>query len=188
MNKVRSSVLSFFYNSKKGWVDGTTHFVNLLKSYCRPEAAVLDLGAGSGKGRPHYYSLKGTAKFFVGLDVDLDIRKNRFVDYRVIGSAYSLPFKESSFDIVYADYLLEHLHNPNAFICEVRRTLRKGGYFIFRTPNLYHYVPLIAIIIPFRFKSFLANFVRNIDREHKTFPFDKAYTLCNHLHTPHQEF
>ena len=52
---VSQRLINFFYYNRKGWVDGTTYFVNLLKSYCRPEATVLDLGAGSGEGKPDFY-------------------------------------------------------------------------------------------------------------------------------------
>ncbi|HWP91116.1 MAG TPA: class I SAM-dependent methyltransferase [Thermodesulfobacteriota bacterium] len=167
---VNPRLFGFFYNPKKGWIDGTTQFVNLLKAYCQPGALVLDLGAGAGRGKPHNYSLRGKDRLVVGLDVDSEISENRIVDFKVIGDAYFLPFKECSFDFIYTDFVLEHVDAPDAFLTEVRRVLRKGGYFIFRTPNLYHYVPSIARIVPNRSKSLLANFVRSIDTEEKTFP------------------
>ena len=167
---VNPSLVNFFYNRKNGWIDGTTHFVNLLKDYCKPGAVVMDLGAGSGEGKPDFYSLRGRAGVVVGLDVDPDISKNVIIDSRVLGSAYSLPFKEESFDLIFADFVIEHIDDPDVFMGEIKRVVRKGGYFVFRTPNLYHYVPLVAMIVPVRFKSVIANFVRNIDIEQKTFP------------------
>lgn len=167
---VSTGLIDFFYDRKKGWVDGTAQFVNLLKSYCKPGATVMDLGAGSGEGKPDFYSLRGNAISVVGLDIDSDLRRNRVVDFKVLGSAHFLPFKGSSFDLIYADFVLEHIDSPDVFMGEIKRVLRKGGHFVFRTPNLYHYVPLLARIVPTPFKSLFANFVRNIDLEKKTFP------------------
>jgi Methylase involved in ubiquinone/menaquinone biosynthesis len=167
---VSQKFIDLFYDRKKGWVDGTAHFVNLLKKYCELGAVVMDLGAGSGEGKPYFYSLKDSAGFSVGLDVDSDIYKNSTVDFRVLGSAYLMPFKQNTFDLIYADFVLEHIDNPDVFMEEIRRVLKSGGYLIFRTPNSYHYVPLIARVTPSRFKSVVANFVRSIDIEQKTFP------------------
>lgn len=38
-----------FYYCRTDWVDGTTQFANLIKSYLLPEYRILDLGAGSEK-------------------------------------------------------------------------------------------------------------------------------------------
>ncbi len=127
---VSPELINYFYNRKKGWVDGTTYFVNLLEAYCRPETTIMDLGAGAGRGKPQFYSPRGKGRFVVGLDIDSGIRENKIVDCKVIGSAYFLPFKENSFDLIYADYVLEHIDKPDAFVGEIRRVLRKEGCFI----------------------------------------------------------
>ena len=44
-----AALTSLFYYSRLAWVDGTSQFANLAKSYLRPECRILDLGAGSGK-------------------------------------------------------------------------------------------------------------------------------------------
>lgn len=167
---VSSEFLNFFYNSEDGWIDGTTYFVNIMKSYCKPGSTVMDLGAGAGEGKPDFYCLRDNARFVVGLDSDSEIQKNSIVDFKVLGSAYFLPFKEDLFDFIYADFVLEHIVNPDAFIGELSRVLRKDGCFVFRTPNIYHYAPLIASVTPARFQSLFANFVRSIDKGQKTFP------------------
>lgn len=47
-----------------------------------------------------------------------------------------LPFTDDTFDGVYACELIEHLMNPDLFLDEVRRVLRKGGVLVMTTPNL----------------------------------------------------
>jgi len=51
----------------------------------------------------------------------------------IIGDAYNLPIKSSSFDLVHASHLLEHLLIPTNCISEVRRVTRQ--YAIFKVPN-----------------------------------------------------
>ena len=41
--------------------------------------------------------------------------------------AYELPFEDSTFDVVYAHQVLQHLANPVAALREMHRTLKPGG-------------------------------------------------------------
>ncbi|GHV39601.1 hypothetical protein AGMMS49546_11940 [Spirochaetia bacterium] len=62
-------------------------------------------------------------------------RRERSLDVR------SLPLEENrfpstSFDLVLASHLIEHLNNPAGFVEEVCRVLAPGGCFIVSTPNI----------------------------------------------------
>lgn len=46
-----------------------------------------------------------------------------------------LPFKKEEFDVVYTQFLFEHLTNPNNFLKECFRILKKGGKLILITDN-----------------------------------------------------
>ena len=45
----------------------------------------------------------------------------------VCGDAHDIPFADSTFDVVYARYLLEHVRDPVVVLSELRRVLRPGG-------------------------------------------------------------
>jgi SAM-dependent methyltransferase len=45
------------------------------------------------------------------------------------------PYKENTFDEVYAKFIFEHLKNPNNFLRRVYRVLKKGGKLILITDN-----------------------------------------------------
>lgn len=47
-----------------------------------------------------------------------------------------LPFKDGAFNIVYSGEVIEHLYNPDLFLQETHRILKKGGYALITTPNL----------------------------------------------------
>jgi len=51
----------------------------------------------------------------------------------IIGDACHLPFKSTSFEVVHASHLLEHLPVPTNCIIEVNRVTKK--YAIFKVPN-----------------------------------------------------
>lgn len=99
---------------------------------------------------------QGFCRRIVGVDLDPRVLKNPFLDEAHVVSAYDLPFAEASFDLVIAVNVLEHIDDPVRLFAEVRRVLKPGGVFIVRTPNRYHYVPLIAQLTPHRFHEFIA--------------------------------
>jgi ubiquinone/menaquinone biosynthesis C-methylase UbiE len=151
-----------------------------VKKYCNSDSILLDLGAGSGEGKPESYSLKGLIKALIGVDINKELNKNEIVDKKIFGDAYNLPFKKEAFDLVYADYLLEHILEPEKFVKEVSRILKNGGVFIFRTPNLYNYVALIARLMPGIFKEALVKFLKKHGFNNENFPaFYKMNTVRN---------
>ena len=57
--------------------------------------------------------------------------------------------------MVFSDNVLEHLEEPLQVFREVVRVLKPGGVFLFKTPNKYHYMPLIARLTPHVFHQYV---------------------------------
>lgn len=57
------------------------------------------------------------------------------VKYQVIETCYHLPYQDNSVDYVVAGELIEHLEEPQKFIDECNRVLRKGGWLAISTPH-----------------------------------------------------
>lgn len=149
-----------FYDRRLGWVDGTTRFTSLIRKRLRSNMRLLDLGAGTGKPGP--VNFRGDAAMVVGVDLDWAIQGNGRVDLRVLGAAQCLPFRAESFDLIFADWVVEHLADATAVASEVFRVLKPNGFFIFRTGNLRHYSYAIAAHTPHWFHRLVANPLRGL--------------------------
>ena len=135
----------------KNWDDEI--FRQVIMSYIRPEHCILDLGAGAGI--VSQMNFKGLAKQVCGVDPDPRVKNNPYLDEGRMGLGEEIPYPDATFDIVFADNVLEHIDSPDAVLSEISRVLKPGGYFLAKTPNKYHYMPTIARITPHWFHQFV---------------------------------
>lgn len=98
------------------------HFVEDTAVSLPQGALVLDAGAGEGPYRSAFRHVR-----YVALD---DRRGDRSWDYGgldVVGDLLRMPFKDGAFDAILCTETLEHLTEPQAFISEAARVLKRGG-------------------------------------------------------------
>jgi len=151
--------------------DAAIAFYTWVRRYTGQQTVLLNLGAGPPDTRDPIRVFKGEVKRVVGADVDPDVMRNPELDEAHIINGDRLPFADKTFDIVLSDWVLEHIEKPPAFLQEVRRVLKEGGSFFFRTPNKYHYVGLIARSTPDWFHKLVANRARGYAAgEHEPWP------------------
>jgi SAM-dependent methyltransferase len=119
---------------------------------------VVDFGAGRGSS---FTSATGVKKKLldlrladvtvVGVDVSDAVLENpTLTEAMVIRPGDPLPFADASIDVVFAEWVCEHLERPTAVLRDISRVLKPGGWFAFRTPNRRHYSMLAARLIPDR--------------------------------------
>lgn len=116
-----------------------------------PHHSLLDLGAGAGVV-PHT-DFHGLARRVCGVDPDPRVVDNPHLDEGRVGVGERIPWPDASFDLAFADNVLEHLDDPRAVLAEVQRVLRPGGRFVAKTPNLRHYMPTVARLTPHAFHA-----------------------------------
>lgn len=133
----------------RDFVDEHARFDRAVRRYLESQHLLLDAGAGRGSAFHHDY--KRHSRLVVGIDLDAGIRENTLLDHAVLGDLARLPFADSTFDLVAAKYVFEHLERPEEVFSELRRILKGGGHLVFHTPNRFHYVPLAAKLTPHRF-------------------------------------
>ncbi|MDH4068361.1 MAG: class I SAM-dependent methyltransferase [Dehalococcoidia bacterium] len=122
--------------------------------------AVLDVACGAGTGS-RYLVNKGAGKV-VGVDISQEaIREAKTRNERgneaefVLSDAESLPFPSHFFGVVVSFETIEHLKEPERFLFECARVIKKGGIFICSTPNKRIATPLFRRPSnPFHVKEF----------------------------------
>ena len=100
-------------------------FANLINTFFKKNIYELknslDLGSADGS---FVEILKKNGFNAFGLDIkDVNFENDK------------LELEDNSFDLVTAISIIEHLSNPNNFLTEVKRVLKKDGLFILVTPN-----------------------------------------------------
>jgi SAM-dependent methyltransferase len=104
----------------------------------------------------------------IGLDPDPRVVDNPFLDEAIAGSGSRIPLPDASCDLVICDNVLEHISEPQVVMDEIARVLKPGGWFLAKTPNRRHYMPLISRMTPTSFHRWVN--ARRGRQESDTFP------------------
>jgi len=115
------------------------------------ESRILDLGAGAGIVAA--MNFRGIAGRVCGIDPDPRVAENPHLDEAIVGTGEAIPYADATFDLVFADNVFEHLPDPQRVLREVLRVLRPGGRLLLKTPNKWHYMPVIARLTPHVFHA-----------------------------------
>ncbi|MGE3313515.1 MAG: class I SAM-dependent methyltransferase [Planctomycetaceae bacterium] len=150
MSKLVKKLDAILYPRFASHWDDETFRAEILK-HLSPSAQVLDLGAGAGV--VSQMNFRGLAARVCGVDLDPRVVHNAYLDEARIAAGESIPYGDQSFDVVFADNVLEHLAEPEQVFREACRVLKPGGVFLVKTPNKWHYVPLIARFTPHWFHA-----------------------------------
>ncbi len=129
-------------------------FKDFLLSHLSSEYSILEIGAGSGRGDQQNFRLKGTVKRYVGVDLDPRVQNHPDLDEAHVTDGKSLPFNDSTFDVVFHTMVAEHVEHPEIFMSECKRVLKPGGTILFQTPNRFYYPMIVAAITPHWFHEY----------------------------------
>lgn len=113
---------------------------SLISSYVDSDSKVLDVGCAMG-GFLDYLHKHGLNNLY-GIDLieDYVSYAKKKGDYIIkLGSAESIPFDDSSFDLLVIDQVMEHLVEPVKAFREAKRVLVEGGLFCIGVPDASRY-------------------------------------------------
>jgi len=106
---------------------------------------ILDIGCGDGVLSYLFAKEGGIVSGVDYSDIAIKFAKEKTKNYNIDfrqGSAYKLPFKDHSFDIIYSSDVIEHLEDVSAYLSEMKRVAKKGAIIIISTPIKYTEYPL----------------------------------------------
>ena len=142
--ELRKKMLTDFYsehhtiNNRRNQSVSEENRSLVFKEWIGINKKVLDLGCRDGRLTRHFIDQNEV----VGMDIDkialkecekkLNI-KTKWVDFSI-----QIPLATSSFDVIIAGEVLEHLPCPSITVAEVSRILKPNGLFIGSVPNSYH--------------------------------------------------
>ena len=110
----------------------------LFKKWVGKNRKVLDMGCRDGILTRHFIDQNEVT----GLDIDKlaleACKKNLNIETIWADFSLQIPLPTSSFDVVIAGEVIEHLPYPEVTVSEVSRILKPEGLFIGSVPNSYH--------------------------------------------------
>lgn len=154
----QESYLTRFYPRSSGWIDGTAEFHSICREHLKPRDKILEIGAGLSNNTSRFLCQMGELH---GVDMDPVVMENDALQEAYVITDDHYPVSDGVYDVCISDYVLEHVEYPKEHLSEVYRVLKPGGVYIFRTPNLWHYVALVARLTPYWFHILTSGRLRN---------------------------
>jgi 2-polyprenyl-3-methyl-5-hydroxy-6-metoxy-1,4-benzoquinol methylase len=113
---------------------------------------LADIGCGTGD---LWRVLRGAFRSCVGVDaVRYEGLPPDVVFHPADLDAARLPLPDASVDAAAAVEVIEHLENPRAFVRDLARIVRPGGWVVVTTPNQLSALSLLTLAVKGRFSAF----------------------------------
>ena len=164
--------------------DSTVAFYTRVRALAGGARLVVDYGCGRGSCaedpivfRRELRDLRGPNRHIIGIDIDTAAAQNPLIDeFRLLAPGVAWPIESSSVDLIVADFVLEHVADPDAVFAEAARVLAHGGHFCIRASNAASYVGLISWLIPRKLHHAVLRIAQPDRHENDVFP---AAYACN---------
>jgi ubiquinone/menaquinone biosynthesis C-methylase UbiE len=133
----------FYSRENRNHFKKISRIIKILKT--NKPRQVLEVGAGSGIHANWLLRNSGSELQFTGVDISFQMlavargRVNKYMRKRrarlITADALSLPFQDSSFDLVFCAATLHHVLKPQQAIVEMVRVLKREGRLILMEPQ-----------------------------------------------------
>ncbi len=133
MNLIEKALVNNYWGRKR-----IRSLAEKLLHYVEGDQKLEFLDVGCGDGEVVDYIARKYGSRVVGIDIDagqLELARKKVNGLAnasfIEADATSLPFADSSFDVVVSLGVLQHITNWEGALGEITRVLREGGYFLY---------------------------------------------------------
>ena len=112
---------------------------------------LIDVGCGTGD---LWRRLRGRFSRVIGVDAVRYDGLPQDVTFTAADLDEALPLADGLADATVAVEVIEHLENPRAFVRELARITRPGGWVVITTPNQLSALSLLTLLVKGRFSAF----------------------------------
>ena len=117
------------------WRSGQERRLELIRRYVKLEdARILDVGAGIGT---YVRRFRAFSPHVYGIDVEVKrlVEGSKSVPGLLAAAAERLPFRDSSFDVLVFNEVIEHVADDRRTIEDALRVCKAGGHIVIYAPN-----------------------------------------------------
>ena len=116
---------------------------------------VVDVGCGVGNLRE---IVRTRFRNYVAVDAVRYEQLSRDVEFHAVDlDAEKIPLPDGNADAAVSVETIEHLENPRAFVRELVRVVKPGGWVFITTPNQLSLLSLLTLIVKQRYSAFQDN-------------------------------
>ena len=139
----------FFDDLAEYHFEKLNYLLKVVDSVAYRNKKVLEIGCGLGIDLVKFAE---NGAIVIGIDIagkSIELAKKNFEVHGLKGSfevmdAGDMKFEDNSFDVVFAQGMLQYAPNPEKTIAEVHRVLKQGGVFIFTVYNRHSWLNLLS--------------------------------------------
>ncbi len=132
---------------------------------------VLDIGCGSKSDIARFFKGIKIPAIVHGADLDTYSLKNKDVEQVFLCDAADMPFEDGSYDLVFSQFLLEHVKDSLTTLKSIARVTAKGGLATLLIPNPTSPAAIVTKLTPFGFHLFFKRHIQGYDNvSENTFP------------------
>jgi ubiquinone/menaquinone biosynthesis C-methylase UbiE len=117
------------------WRHGQDRRMNLIRQHVELRGKrILDIGCGLGMYVSRFRQFSDDV-YGVDIDPDKVAQASEWLPNLRVSAAESLPFNDSSFDVILLNEVIEHVDDDRQAVREAYRVLAPGGHMIIYAPN-----------------------------------------------------
>ena len=134
-------------SNKLGYKDRT--LIKILNDYGISNKNCLDIGPGSGRWINFLKQQKSKNIYAVDIsDKVIDInKKNCNKIFKLDFEKKKIPLQNNSIDLIICLEVLEHLRQPDHFLKEIMRLLKKDSIAVFSIPNILSFSSRVRVVL-----------------------------------------